>query len=1127
MAIQQRIVRTRRIYNQWVANQTLEDFALRFTAKRARRWSSSRVANTALGAISFLALEAIGGTVTLSYGFPNAVAAILAVSAIIFLTCVPISYYAVKYGVDIDLLTRGAGFGYIGSTITSLVYASFTFIFFAIEAVIMSTALETCFGIPLSVGYLLCSLIVIPLVTHGITFISRFQLWTHPLWMGLHIAPFLFIALNSQDSFRSWTGFSGRAGVAGGDFDPLLFGAATTVVFSLIAQIGEQVDFLRFMPQNRKTSPTGWWVALLSGGPGWILPGLVKLLAGSFLAVLAIGHGVPVEQAGEPTHMYQVAFLNIVPSPAAAIALTGFFVIVSQLKINVTNAYAGSIAWSNFFSRLTHRHPGRVIWLVFNVVIALLLMELGIYQALEHILGLYSSIAASWVGALVADLVINKPLRLSPPHIEFKRAHLYDINPVGVGAMALAVLTSVAAFLGLLGPLAHAFTALIAFLTAFTTAPLIALATKGRYYIARKARRNWRDATEIVCCICENSFEPEDMAHCPAYSGPICSLCCSLDSRCNDLCKPTARLSHQILALLRSFLPEPIVSRLHSPLGHYLGVLAMLLGLIAFILTIIYTQSTFGAEELKPIIKIAFEKTFVIVGIIAAIVSWLYVLAQESRRTAQMETRRQTDLLIKEIQAHNHTDAQLQKAKEVAEAANLAKSRYVVGMTHELRTPLNAILGYAQLLERDSTIPPHRRDAIAVIRRSGDHLSGLIEGLLDISKIEAGRLRLRRDEVRLAAFLEQIIDMFRLQASVKGLDFIFQPIDHLPSMVHTDEARLRQILINLLSNAIKFTRDGHVAVRFRYRSQVAEFDVEDTGVGIQPGDIARVFEPFERVETPGLEPVPGIGLGLTITKLLTEVMGGEISVSSRVGKGTVFRVKMLLSEVQNPSPTLAAQATAIGYLGRRRSVMVVDNDASHRALIEDLLIPLGFDLESVPDGVSCLDRAETSRPDLFLLDVSMPGLNGWDLCRRLRETGHEEAAIIMISANALDLPQGSETRIWHDDYLMKPFNIRDLLDRIGQRLNLEWTRDPAEVAQQNQPAPTFTARDVPAPHHLNDLYRLGQIGYVRGIQTKLDEIERESSDHEQFVTHLRGLVRNFELGHYMTAIESLYGEIHG
>src|ERR671924_1960951 len=180
MTAQQRIVRVRRNYNRWVANQTLEDYALRFTAKSARRWSAARVANTAIGAISFLALEAIGGTITLNYGVTNASAAILVVSAIIFVCGLPIAYHAAKCGTDIDLLTRGAGFGYIGSTISSLIYASFTFIFFAIEAAIMSLALGMCFGIPLFIGYIVSSLIDIPLVTHGITFISRLQLWTQP-----------------------------------------------------------------------------------------------------------------------------------------------------------------------------------------------------------------------------------------------------------------------------------------------------------------------------------------------------------------------------------------------------------------------------------------------------------------------------------------------------------------------------------------------------------------------------------------------------------------------------------------------------------------------------------------------------------------------------------------------------------------------------------------------------------------------------------------------------------------------------------------------------------------------------------------------------------------------------------
>ena len=351
MTAPQRIDRLRRQYNQWVANQTLEDYALRFTAKSARRWSAARVANTAIGSISFLALEAIGGTITLNYGFTNATAAILVVSAIIFVCGLPIAYYAAKCGVDIDLLTRGAGFGYIGSTITSLIYATFTFIFFAIEAVIMAMALELCFGIPRPIGYLISAVAIIPLVTHGITKISRFQLWTQPLWIVLHILPFAAIALMHRGSFAEWTTFTGYQGDKNGAFDILLFGTAAAVVFSLIAQIGEQVDFLRFLPRDRRTSKAAWWAALLSAGPGWIVLGALKLLAGSFLAYFALTQGISPEHAAEPTEMYHAAFRYVISQPDVALALAGTFVIISQMKINVTNAYAGSIAWSNFFSR--------------------------------------------------------------------------------------------------------------------------------------------------------------------------------------------------------------------------------------------------------------------------------------------------------------------------------------------------------------------------------------------------------------------------------------------------------------------------------------------------------------------------------------------------------------------------------------------------------------------------------------------------------------------------------------------------------------------------------------------------------------------------------------------------------
>ena len=1126
MTPHQRVIRERRQYNQWVANQTLEDYALRFTANNARKWSSLRVANTALGAVSFLALEAIGGAITLSYGFSNAAAAILVVGTIIFMVGLPICYYAAKYGVDIDLLTRGAGFGYIGSTITSLIYASFTFIFFALEAAIMALALQMCFGLPLWLGYLISALIAIPLVTHGITTISRFQMLTQPVWVILQLLPFIFIGAKGLFALDEWMAYPGAHGAADGSLDLLHFGAASAVVFSLIAQIGEQVDYLRFLPRSRKGRRKGWWIALVAAGPGWVIPGMVKLLAGSFLAVLALNAGVPFASAAEPTQMYLLAFTQVVSQPDIAIALTGAFVIVSQMKINVTNAYAGSIAWSNFFSRLTHSHPGRVVWLVFNVAIAIILMELGIYKALEHTLGLYANIAVAWVGCIVADLVINKPLGLSPRHIEFKRAHLYDINPVGVGAMLIASVLSITAYADVLGDTARALAPFIALGTALVVSPLIALATGGKFYIARKPTTPFADSKPERCCICEHTFEPEDMAHCPVYAGPICSLCCSLDARCHDACKVSARFSDQVLQFLGWAFPKRLVARLNTRLGQYLGLLLLFSAFIAAILALGYVQMSLTPEAPTAIIADTLWKVFFILIIVAAIVAWPFVLAHETSRAAQQETQRQTMMLMHEIDAHQKTDKALQKAKETAEAASMAKSKYVVGISHELRTPLNAILGYAQLLEADPAIPGHRKHALSVIRRSGDHLSGLIDGLLDISMIEAGRLQLYRDEVPIADFLGQLVDMFSMQAKAKALDFVFEPPQTLPDLVYTDEKRLRQILINLLSNAIRCTEVGGVTLRMQYRNQLATFEVEDTGIGIAGDDLERVFRAFERIETPGQVKRPGTGLGLTITKLLTESMGGEITVRSTLGEGSVFRVKLMLSTVPRPARSAVAPQRITGYEGNRITVLAVDDDPNHLDLVRDLLAPLGFIVITADDGPSCLEAAAHSTPDIVLLDISMPGMSGWDVARRLREDGISHAPIVMISANAREDQQRKVAAPFHDGYLMKPIQLATMLDTIKTLLNLRWVYDQ-QAKPVNAGMPTSLRPDeIPPSAQIGTLIQLGRIGHVRGILSKLDEIEDTQPDARRVISHLRGLVQEFELGQYDDALKVLQQHEH-
>ena len=505
----------RRKYNQWVANETLEDYALRFTGVNARKWSALRVACTALGAITFLALEAIGGALTLSYGFHNAAVSIVLVSIIIFLLSLPISHYSSKYGLDIDLLTRGAGFGYIGSTITSLIYASFTFIFLALEASIMALALELAFDMPLHWGYLVSTLLVIPIVTHGITTITRFQLWTQPLWIILQLLPIAYVLANDINSLDNWLQYQGADQTEAG-LDWIMIGAASTLLFSLTAQIGEQADFARFIPPEKTAGKKSWWLSTVLAGPGWIIIGAAKLLLGSFLFVLAVSYGISPEHAAEPNQMYLVAFSFVSQSPSTVLALTVTFVILSQLKINATNVYAGSIAWSNFFSRLTHAHPGRVVWVLFNVAVAIVLMEIGIYSALERTLGLFGIIAISWIGSIVADLVINKPLKLSPPQIEFKRAHLFDINPVGVGSMLISMITGIVAYSGSFGETAQAFAPFITMGLTFIATPLIAWATRGRYYIARPAHIE-SDLSNRSCGVCENRFDVQDMTFCPLY----------------------------------------------------------------------------------------------------------------------------------------------------------------------------------------------------------------------------------------------------------------------------------------------------------------------------------------------------------------------------------------------------------------------------------------------------------------------------------------------------------------------------------------------------------------------------------------------------------------------------------
>jgi signal transduction histidine kinase/DNA-binding NarL/FixJ family response regulator len=1158
----QQIVKTRRIYNQWVGDQTLEDYALRFTAHKGRYMSIERVAKTAIGATAFLALEGIAAAVTLNYGFTNTIVAMLVVAVLFFIISCPISYYSAKHGLDIDLLTRGAGFGYLGSTITSLIYASFTFIFFAREAAILASALHTLLDIPLQIGYLLCAVAVIPLVTHGIKAISRFQLATQNLWILLQCLALVSVIYFEYQQLDDWSQYEPKAKQSGGsgwfvNFDIMLFGAAASVFFALVAQIGEQVDYLRFLPEKTEHNKKRWWFWLLLAGPGWIIIGVVKMLLGSFLAYLAITGGASFEVASDPSQMYYNVYLYLTNTPSIALFLAMLMVIICQLKINVTNAYAGSIAWSNFFSRLTHNHPGRVVWLVFNVIIALLLMQLGIYQVLESILSVFAIVAVSWLGSLCADLLINKSLGLSPKIVEFKRAHLYDINPVGCGSMLLSSCIGLLCHLGFIGETLQNLGHFISLLCCFIFVPLIAWLTKGRYYLARQSpelielfakqsvadhRPHHHSIATLECSICEHHFERDDLSYCPAYGQPICSLCCTLEVRCGDSCKPHGRLSQQISDFFAHFISAKYSKAITSQLSRFLALVTVVNIINAVLLAIIYRHMQPLSLIENQLITQTLIIVFVCLLIISGVLCWVLLLAHDSRRSAQQESHSQTKKLTLEIQAHQKTDKALQQAKELAERANAAKSRYLTGISHELRTPLQSILGYAQLLLEEENQPKNRQKGLTIIHRNGQYLTDLIEGLLDVSKIEAGRLDLYRSQVKLPELLAQIADMFEMQALSKGLSFYYQVLSPLPELVICDEKRLRQILNNLLSNALKYTQQGSVHFSVSYRNQVAEFTVKDSGIGIDNEALERIFNPFERVRDSQSANLPGTGLGLTIVKLLTEIMGGDVRVTSTLNQGSCFKISLMLpwlhqqatdlsiaNKTTKPLSNERENSKIAGYEGYQRSILLVDDDPVVRGLFADLLTPLGFKVLEAANGEKCLELLNDISVDFILLDINMPGINGLDVAKTLRQR-QVKSTIVMLSADIQEQQSLIHQENSYDEYLIKPVANQTVLDIIAKRLKLKWIYQKTQPSIVLADAPTSITDSsiahrqlIPTSiaHHplILELKNCAQMGYHKGATQALSEITRQNILAIDVLAKLTLLCQHFQFEKLITLLE--------
>ena len=451
--------------------------------------------------------------------------------------------------------------------------------------------------------------------------------------------------------------------------------------------------------------------------------------------------------------------------------------------------------------------------------------------------------------------------------------------------------------------------------------------------------------------------------------------------------------------------------------------------------------------------------------------------------------------------------AELKRAKETAEAANEAKTRYLVAISHEIRSPLNVIYGYAQLLERDETMSG--AEAGTVIRRSAEHLTNLVEGLLEISRIESGVLTIRSDIFDVRSLLEHVVDMFRMQATAKGLDLRLDMKDWLPDRVKGDEKRLRQILINLVSNAIKYTQAGSVTITIRYRSQVVDIEVADTGIGIAPDDLDRVFEPFERGTSAEAQRQPGIGLGLAITRVLASVLGGDIAVTSTPGVGSVFRFRAMLAAPNRPARSGAQGARITGYQGKRRTILVIDDDPAQRSILQSLLGSLGFTVRTAANGADGIAVAETIAADIALLDIQMPGVNGWEVAARLRTAHGSALRIVMVSADAHEFRAGGDGQSNHDAFVTKPVELDALIALIGSQLDLRW--DEATIDTVADTLPQAVALSADAAPFLDQLRGLVKIGHVRGVESALDTFERAIPDAAPFVTILRRQLRDLDL----------------
>jgi len=450
---------------------------------------------------------------------------------------------------------------------------------------------------------------------------------------------------------------------------------------------------------------------------------------------------------------------------------------------------------------------------------------------------------------------------------------------------------------------------------------------------------------------------------------------------------------------------------------------------------------------------------------------WLYYrfkLAEQSRYARLLET-----------QVAERT-AELKHAKEAAETANQAKSSFLANMSHELRTPLNAILGFAQIIQRSTQLPESHRSQIHSIYNSGQYLLTLINDILDLAKVEAGRIELFSEEIQLHSFFNEIKEMFDVHAEKKDLLFIYQNQTSLPFAIYADPKRLRQVIINLLSNAIKFTERGKVEFVVNYVDQHLHIRVKDTGIGIATDQHAQIFKPFRQAGSKA-QKVQGTGLGLSITQKIVEIMNGKLEFDSKLGKGSCFHIEIpvpIVSDSKHQSIEETGSKAIISYhrtdnINTALRILIVDGIADNREILYQMLQPLGFELQIAENGETCLQIVDDWQPDLVLMEMRMFGKpDGLTTTRSLHAKQHLEALpVIIVSGNAFEEDRINSHAAGCVEHLVKPVEQALLLHMLNKHLPLQWEYEQTTTDASNVRSTLLAEQQT----KLQDMMRRGAI----------------------------------------------------